>query len=224
MGPPFRDRADAGRRLAERLTGLGLTDPLVLALPRGGVPVAAPVAAALGGTVVPFVARKVTTPERPEYGIGAVAEGGADVLVSEQAADLGLSRPDVERLAEAELAEVARRAERYRDGRPLPAVPGHEVVLVDDGLATGVTAEAALLTLRRQHPSRLVLAVPVGAPDTVARLGPLAEVVCLETPAGFGAVGHWYRHFDQTSDEEVVAILRAQPGRVADGSGVPGRE
>jgi putative phosphoribosyl transferase len=186
--------------------------------------VAAPVAAALGTAVVPFVARKVTTPEHPEYGIGAVAEGGSDVLVAEQAADLGLSRQDVERLAEAELAEVARRAERYRAGRPLPAVRDRDVVLVDDGLATGVTAEAALLAIRRRQPTRLVLAVPVGAPDTVARLGPLAEVVCLETPAAFGAVGHWYRRFDQTGDEEVVAILRAQPGRVTGGSGVPGRQ
>jgi putative phosphoribosyl transferase len=150
----------------------------------------------------------VARPDQPEYGIGAVAEGSSDVLVSERgAAGLGLSRQDVERLAQAELAEVARRAERYRAGAALPGIRDRDVVLVDDGLATGVTAEAALLTIRRQHPARLVLAVPVGAPDTVARLEPLAEVVCLETPAGFSAVGQWYRHFGQTSDEEVVAIV-----------------
>lgn len=221
MGPPFRDRDDAGRKLAERLAPLHLREPLVLALPRGGVPVAAPVAAALGAGLAPFVARKVTTPEHPEYGIGAVAEGSSDVLVSDRAAaGLGLSRADVERLAEAELAEVVRRAERYRAGAPLPDVRDRDVVLVDDGLATGVTAEAALRALGRQRPARLVLAVPVGAPDSVARLGPLAAVVCLESPPGFGAVGNWYRRFDQTSDEEVVAILRAHRSA----SGVPGRQ
>lgn len=207
MGPPFHDRDDAGRRLADRLTGLGLRDPLVLALPRGGVPVAAPVAAALGTVVVPFVARKVARPDQPEYGVGAVAEGSSDVLVADQAADLGLARADVERLAQAELAEVARRAERYRAGAPLPDVDDRDVVLVDDGLATGVTAEAALRALRRRGPARLVLAVPVGAPDSILRLSPLAEIVCLEMPAGFHAVGWWYRHFGQTSDEEVAAIV-----------------
>lgn len=199
----FRDRDDAGERLADAVVtaGLDLVDPVVLALPRGGVPVAAAVARRLGAPLDVFVARKVGAPGRPELGIGAVAEGGATVGVGPDEPAAALAR-----------AELARRVEAYRGDRSLPALAGRDVVLVDDGLATGVTAEAAILGVRRcqPRPRRVILAVPVGAPDTVARLGApgLAhEVVCVHSPWNLRAVGEWYDDFTQTSDEEVRRLL-----------------
>lgn len=204
----FHDRRDAGRRLGERLKDEALADPIVLALPRGGVPVGHEVARALGAPLEVFVARKVGAPHLPEYGIGAVAEGGGGVMDGWAVRAFGLSRRDFDRLAEAERAELERRVGRYRHGRPLPSLRGRTVVLVDDGLATGVTAEAALLALREAQPRRLVLAVPVCAPDTVARLRGVADdVVCLHAPEGFAAVGQWYERFGQTTDEEVEDLL-----------------
>jgi predicted phosphoribosyltransferase len=193
----FLDRQDAGRRLGERVAGLGLDDPVVLALPRGGVPVACEVARALGAPFDVIVARKVGAPGRPELGIGAVAEG-----------DFVVGVPDA---PEETWEELQRRVQLYRDGRPLPDLAGRDVVVVDDGLATGVTAAAALLSVRSHGPRRLVLAVPVGVPETVARLD--AEVVCLAAPRNFVAVGQWYDDFSQTTDEEVLAFLR--PARSA---------
>lgn len=182
---------------------LGLRDPIVLALPRGGVPVAARVASRLDAPLEVFVATKIGMPGQPELGIGAVAEGGA--VVRSYAAP-----PGFERLAEEARQELERRVARYRGERALPPLEGRNVVLVDDGLATGVTAEAALLALRQERPARLVLAAPVGAPDTVQRLGGpgLAdEIVCLERPGDLGAVGRWYDDFTQTTDEEVAELL-----------------
>jgi putative phosphoribosyl transferase len=205
----FRDRAEAGAQLARRLAQETWDDPVVLALPRGGVPVAAPVAAALGTEVVPFVARKLTPAGRPEFGIGGIAEGSAEVLVSAAAAQAGLDDAAVRRLAEAERAELDRRVRLYREGRPLPPVRGRDVLLLDDGLATGVTAEAAVRSLRGMAPRRLVLAAPVGAPHTVARLSVLVdEAVCLRTPERFHAVGRWYERFPQITDVEVLAAIR----------------
>jgi putative phosphoribosyl transferase len=205
---PFRDREDAGHRLAERLTGLELHRPVVLALPRGGVPVAAPVAAALDAPLDVFVSRKVGAPGHEEFGIGAIAEGSDEVISSAAAARVGVSPEQMNSLAAAQREELERRVRRYRGDRDLPALADRDVVLVDDGLATGVTAEAALRSLRRVGPRRLILAIPVSAPDTAERLKSLADtVLCLECPPDFAAVGFWYEQFDQTTDDEVLALL-----------------
>jgi putative phosphoribosyl transferase len=205
---PFRDRVDAGRRLAQRLAAMELDSPVVLALPRGGVPVAAEIAAELGAPMEVFVARKVGAPGHEELGIGAVAEGLDGIVVSDTARRLGIGDRELQGLAERAHRELDRRVALYRGDRPLPALTGHSVVLVDDGLATGVTAEAALRSLRLTGPARLILAVPVCAPDTATRLGAVAdEVVCAEAPAQFFAVGQWYQNFSQTTDDEVLDLL-----------------
>lgn len=208
MATRFRDRTEAGRRLAERVVELGLRDPVVLGLPRGGIPVAAEVAAALGAPWDVFVARKVGTPGHEELGIGAVAEGLDAPVVSDAARALGVTPEDLRVLAERAAAETARRVERYRGDRPLPPIEARDVVLVDDGLATGVTAEAALRALRSRRPRRLVLAVPVCPANTAARLRGLAhDVVCVAAPANFMAVGEWYDDFAQLTDSEVLDLL-----------------
>jgi putative phosphoribosyl transferase len=204
----FRDRADAGRRLAELLRAKGFHDPVVLALPRGGVPVAAEVAVGLGAPLEVFVARKVGAPGQPEWGIGAVAEGGAVVSNDAAVRALGLSPEAFHALVARERDEVARRVLQYRRDRPLPDLAGRDAILVDDGLATGVTAEAALRALRALGPRRLVLAVPVAARDTAHRLAGVAdEVVCVHAPRDLRAVGQWYDVFEQTRDDEVLAAL-----------------
>jgi len=203
----FHDRVDAGRRLADALGARDLRGAVVLALPRGGVPVGAQIAEAIGAPLEVFVARKIGAPGRPEYGIGAIAEGGAPLFDPWAVRALGLSDEHLAELAEAEVRELERRVRRYRGGRPLPPLDGRHVVLVDDGLATGVTAEAALRSLRDHGVTRLTLAVPVCAPDSSERLRDLAEVVCLWRPADFRAVGLWYEEFGQTGDDEVLAAL-----------------
>jgi putative phosphoribosyl transferase len=211
---PFLDRRDAGRRLADRVRGLDLHDVLVLALPRGGVPVAFEVATALGAPLEVFVARKVGAPGHPERGIGAVAEGGGQVVDRSALRPLGLSNDQFGELAVAEMRELDRRVQHYRRGRVLPDLAPRDVVLVDDGLATGVTAEAAMRALRNRHPRRLVLAAPVCAPGTAARLRVVAdEVVCVLEPEPFFAVGRWYRDFRPTDDAEVLALLDRAAGR-----------
>jgi len=208
----FHDRRDAGRQLGERLREdrSDLVQPVVLALPRGGVPVAFEVARALRAPLEVFVARKVGAPQHPEYGIGAIAEGGGVVCDHLAMRAVGLVPSRFDALVVNEQRELERRVTRYRGDRPLPPLSGRTVILVDDGLATGVTAEAALRALRDMRPARLVLAVPVCAPDTVARLRPLLdELVCLHAPVGFSAVGQWYAHFGQTTDEEVDELLHA---------------
>jgi putative phosphoribosyl transferase len=204
----FRDRADAGARLAEAVRERQLTDPMVLGLPRGGVPVAFVVAAILDAPLDVFVARKIGAPGDPELGIGAIAEG--DVVVADPLAVqiLGVSGETFNELAERERRELHRRVERYRGSRPVLDVAGRAVVLVDDGLATGVTAEAALRALRERKPTSLVLASPACADDTAERLSALADdVVCVLRRADFYAVGQWYERFDQTTDDEVVELL-----------------
>jgi putative phosphoribosyl transferase len=204
----FRDRTDAGRQLARRLQQMRLVQPVVLALPRGGVPVAFEAADALDAPLDVFVARKVGAPGHTEYGIGAIAEGGVVVADEDALRMLGVSQGRFEQLLAVEKREVDRRVQQYRRGRDLVEMRDRDVVLIDDGLATGVTAEAALRALRQRRPHRLVLAVPACAPETAARLEGVAdEVVCLIAPADFNAVGWWYANFDQTSDNEVLDLL-----------------
>jgi putative phosphoribosyl transferase len=208
----FRDRADAGRQLAHRLLQEHLPEPvLVLGLPRGGIPVAAEVARALRAPLEVFVSRKIGAPGHEEFGIGAVAEDSEEVLVSESAQRVGVGPEQMQALAARANRELQSRVETYRRGRELPELTGRTVILVDDGLATGITAEAALRSLRRHEPQRLLLATPVCAAGTRTRLRTLAdEVICLGTPRNFLAVGHWYDNFDQTSDEEVLDLLAGQ--------------
>ncbi|WP_019876696.1 phosphoribosyltransferase [Sporichthya polymorpha] len=202
----FTDRRDAGRRLAPRVAALNLTDPVVLALPRGGVPVAAPIAAALAAPLEVFVARKVGLPEQPEFGIGAIAEGLAEPVVYAHAPRI--RERTWRELTAAARTELERRVARYRGDRALPPLAGAEVVLVDDGLATGVTAEASVRGLRSYGPARVVLAVPVAAPDTAERLAAeVDDLIAILTPRHFEAVGIWYEDYRQTGDDEVLALL-----------------
>jgi predicted phosphoribosyltransferase len=207
----FRNRTDAGRQLAAHVQALALSSPVVLGLPRGGVPVAAEVALALHAPLDVFVARKIGLPGHEEFGIGAVAEGLYDPVRADVVDQLGLTGDEFEAIAQQEWLEVDRRVELYRRGRPPPDVRGHDVVLVDDGLATGVTAEAALRALRARNPARVVLAAPVCAQETVERLAAMADdIVYVAAPRDFSAVGRWYENFRQTTDEEVVDLLAAR--------------
>lgn len=204
---PYDDRRQAGRLLAERLHGYrGQPEVLVLALPRGGVPVAYEVAHGLQAALDVFVVRKLGHPAQEEYAIGAIASGGVRVMNPETQID-----PDtVERVVARETAELRRRERLYRGDRPALAAAGHTVIVVDDGLATGSTMRAAVRAIAQQHPARLVVAVPVGAAATCAALRrEVDELVCLAMPDPFRAVGLWYCGFPQTSDDEVYELLEA---------------
>ena len=204
----FEDRVDAGRQLAERLAPYAEERPMVFALPRGGVPVGYEISRALGVPLEVFVSRKLGAPGQPEFGIGAVAPGGVRVLNERAVRALGIEEDYLEMISARELAEAERRLKLFRGDRPYPDLERRTAILVDDGLATGVTARAALLALRRMNPRRLVLAVPVCALQTAELLRPEADdLICLLAPANLEAVGLWYRNFEQTSDEEVVRLL-----------------
>ncbi|MCZ7527490.1 MAG: phosphoribosyltransferase family protein [Acidimicrobiia bacterium] len=204
----FRDRRDAGRRLAERLEPLAAEHPVVVGLPRGGVPVAFEVARALKAPLDVLGVRKLGVPYQPELGLGAIAERGVRVLNEELVAMSGVSEEELARIEARERAELERRVARFRGDLPPHDLAGRTVVLVDDGLATGGTARAAIGCLRRLGAGRVVLAVPVGAPDTVQMLSREAdEVVCLEVHADLMAIGLWYDDFAQTTDDEVVRLL-----------------
>jgi predicted phosphoribosyltransferase len=205
----FPDRRDAGRALARRLSRwANRGDVLVLALPRGGVPVGIEVARALGAPFDVFVVRKLGVPGHEELAMGAIASGGVRVLQGDVIADLGIPSAAVEDATRREEGELGRRERAFREGRPAADVEGKTVILVDDGLATGATMRAAIAGLRRREPEAIVVAVPVGAPETCAAIARLADdCVCLETPAGFSAVGLWYEDFEQTTDEEVRQLL-----------------
>jgi putative phosphoribosyl transferase len=214
---PFKDRNQAGALLAERLVALGYDrqpNLLVFGLPRGGVPVAFQVARRLGAPLEVWVVRKLGTPGHEELALGAIASGGGRVLNQEIVDSLQISAQTIATVEQQQQAELERRERLYRGSRPFPELKGKTVLLVDDGLATGATMKAAIAAARPKQPARLVVAVPVAPPDTVAEIQALVdEVVCLETPAFFQAVGLWYEHFPQTSDEEVLALLQAAAAR-----------
>jgi len=204
----FTDRKDAGRQLAARLRHLQKPGLIVLGIPRGGVIVAAEVAAVLDAPLDVIVPRKIGAPFNPELAVGAVAPDGTIFYDETLISYIGIKLQDIERQAARELREIGRRLSLYRGDRPGPESQGHTVVLVDDGIATGYTVQAALRSLRQQKPFRLVLAVPVAPPDIISRLQPDAdEIVCLLTPSDFYAVGQFYGDFRQTSDQEVIDAL-----------------
>jgi putative phosphoribosyl transferase len=218
----FRNRTDAGCQLAVRLAEYaGRSDVIVLALPRGGVPVASEVASKLSVPLDVFLIRKLGVPGHPELAMGAIAAGGIEVLSDDLIRDFGIPRTLVQQVAARERLELDRRDRAYRGGRQPPLVRDRTVILVDDGLATGSSMQAAIVALRRQAPAAIVIAVPVGARDTCERIGRLADrVVCLETPEPFNAVGLWYEEFRQTSDEEVMRLLADHCERSSVASGV----
>ncbi len=204
----FADRKEAGRALAAALARLQELDPVVLGLPRGGVPVAYEVAQALAAPLDVFVVRKLGVPWQPELAMGAIASGGVVVRNESVLAGMGDADETLERVKARELAELERRESVYRGGRPAVPLVGRTVIVVDDGLATGSSMKAAVKALRRAGVARIVVAVPVGPPDTCRQLEALADdVVCLERPAMFMAVGQWYEDFGQTQDEEVSELL-----------------
>ncbi|WP_313696255.1 phosphoribosyltransferase [Halorarum halobium] len=203
----FRDRTDAGERLARLLRDRGVRADLVLAIPRGGLPVARPVADALGAPLDVVVAKKLGAPGNPEFAIGAAASDGSVWLNRDAIARLGISERHVERERRVAARAARTREAAYRTGGP-PDVRGASVVLVDDGVATGATVTACLRLLAARGAGRVVLAVPVGPPDTLDRLaGEADEVIVVESPPHFGAVGQFYRRFEQVSDGEAMAIL-----------------
>jgi len=211
----FADRRDAGRRLAQALGRYRSVQPVVLGLPRGGVPVAAEVARELGAPLDVLVVRKLGAPGHPEFAVGAVASG-ATVLHDDVVRQLGIPQEYLDRVIAQEQEELARRERAYRGSRPAVDVRGRTVILVDDGLATGATAEAAIRVLRAQGAGPIVLAVPVSAPDTLRRLTPLVDdLVCLSAPLGFRAVSLSYDDFSPTSDDEVLACLHERPAASA---------
>ena len=209
----FADRSQAGRLLAEQLQAYsGRADVVVLGLPRGGVPVASEVAAALGAPFDVFVVRKLGVPFQPELAMGAIASGGVRVVNDDVVRAVGIAPDVLERATFEQQREVERREQVYRNGRPPLPLAGKVVVIVDDGLATGSTMRAAVEAVRRMRPARVVVAVPVGASDTCRALRALVdEMICLQTPEPFVAVGLWYDDFAQTTDEQVRALLGAQP-------------
>lgn len=212
----FRDRREAGRLLAGRLASRGgWPDAVVLALPRGGVPVAAEVAMALGAPLDVFLVRKLGVPSQPELAMGAIASGGLRVIDPGVLAACGVSPAELEAVTVSELRELERRERAYRGGAPPLAVRGKTAVLVDDGIATGSSIRAALAALRRMGPARVVVAVPVAPPSTLRELEDLAdEVVCVAAPRSFRAVGEFYQDFEQTTDAEVRRLLwRAAPAQ-----------
>lgn len=209
--PLFADRREAGRQLGARLKELNLEgDVLVLALPRGGVPVGYEVAHSLQVPLDVFVTRKIGAPENSEFAIGAVASDGTSILDEEVIQQLGIPDDYVISETEHQLTEIERRMAVYRREQPPPEIEGRTVILVDDGVATGSTVRASLKALGKRNPGRLILAIPVGPPNTVEELRPLADdIVVLATPEPFWAVGRFYQSFGQTSDEEVVKLLEA---------------
>ena len=212
----YEDRREAGIALASRLSHYAnRNDVVVLGLPRGGVPVAFEVARVLHAPLDVFVVRKLGVPGHSELAFGAIASGGVRVLTEDVIDWYRLSESDIEEVARTEAKELERRERAYRGRQPPIAIAGRIAILVDDGLATGATMRAAALAVRRLQPARVIVAAPVGAPDTCRALEEVAdEVVCARTPSAFVAVGRWYDLFDQTSDDEVQRLMEASHGSI----------
>ena len=217
MTLPFRDRYDAGQQLAAKLKSeVGSRDALVLALPRGGVPIGYEITEALGVPLDVFLVRKLGVPGHEELAMGAIAMGGLRVLNDDLARELAIPAATVDAVEARERQEMARRERLYRGNRPTPNLRGKTVILVDDGLATGSTMVAAARAVRQLRPARVVAAVPVASADVCAAMRQLVdEMICLETPESFAAVGLWYEDFSPTSDEEVQELLRRAQGQAA---------
>jgi len=213
MRVTFEDRAEAGQFLATKLMQYAnRSDVIVLGLPRGGVPVAYPIAQALNAPLDVFIVRKLGVPGHEELAMGAIAMGGARVLNNELIQAIGVSRPEVEAVIGREEDELARRERLYRENRPPLAIRGQASILVDDGLATGASMWAAVVALRKLEPAKIVVAVPVAAEETCAAFRDVVEeIVCGITPDPFLAVGVWYANFSQTTDEEVRDLLKRAP-------------
>jgi putative phosphoribosyl transferase len=210
MDRPFRDRQDAGQRLAEALAHYrGRNDVLVLALPRGGIPVGYEVAHSLGVPLEVFVVRKLGVPWHEELAMGAIASGGARVLNEDVVRAYGLTKSQLDEVAAREQIELERREREYRDGRPFPDVRNQIVILVDDGLATGASMRAAVDAVRHMGAGKVVVAVPVGPRETCDAFRQIAdEIICGATPEPFYGVGQWYEDFEQTTDAEVNDLLK----------------
>lgn len=209
----FQDRTEAGQALATRLKAYAdRPDVLVLGLPRGGVPVAYEIAAALHVPLDICLVRKLGVPGHKELAMGAIASGGVRVLNYDVVSWLGISSKTIDEMAAKELRELQRRDRAYRGDRPPPDVRDRTIILVDDGLATGSTMRAAISLLKPQRPAKLIVAVPVAPPEVCRTLqSEVDDVICLMTPENFYAIGVWYENFAQTTDEEVIALLKNQP-------------
>lgn len=204
----FKDRREAGKQLAKELEDYREDNPLILALPRGGVETGYEVAEALDAELDVVVVRKLGAPSNPEFGFGAIGAGNTRVVNEQTVKRLGLSEEEIERVAEKERKELNRRLEKYRGNRELPDIEERTVIIVDDGMATGGTAMAAVQTTRAQNPAKLILAVPVSPPDSADKLrDEVDELICLKTPSAFMAVGQWYSRFGQTTDDQVIELL-----------------
>lgn len=207
---PFKDRRSAGKLLADRLKDLEPAHPVVLAMPRGGVPVAAEVAKALHAPLDLVLVRKIGVPYQPELAAAAVVDGSEpEIVVNDEVVRMaGLTQDYIDEQAQEELAEIERRRQVYLEGRPRPSLENRTLILIDDGIATGASIRAAIAALKRKNPARLILAVPVAPADTIELLKTMVDdVVCLETPEPFFAIGMHYDDFHQVPDEEVVRIM-----------------
>lgn len=210
----FQDRTDAGRQLAKALLKYKRRHPVILALPRGGVPVAAQVAAALDAPLDLLLVRKIGVPSQPELAMGAVADGEEPVIIrNTDVIELSdVSTQEFDEICRVECAEIERRRKRYLGNRVRSEVTGRVAIIIDDGIATGATTLAAIKAVRMRKPKELVLAVPVAPRDTIKKLHAEADaIVCLDTPREFGAIGYFYRDFPQVSDDEVIALLKRFP-------------
>lgn len=205
----FENRRDAGKQLADELKTRNYDDPVIIAVPRGGVPLGIEVATALNAPLDLVIPRKIGAPGNPEYAVGAVTEDGSIVTNESAVKSTGATEEYIRRAAEEQRQEVERRLQEYRGDRDPTDVTEKTVIIVDDGVATGTTLKAAIKSIRRRGPSHLVVAVPVGSASSIQEIRRLADdVICLDTPSHFGAVGQYYRSFPQTTDDEVKKLLK----------------